>query len=238
MEKMTIKSRVMDFVTGKGEARYTDIIKFIVEDIHGMTYNKTLHRGYYSCAFSSYDAYFLNPSKNEPRYLEKNKETKKYRVVGKDESLKRMEEAKAFALEDKNATDFYFYLKEAVIGRFPNGSFYTKNISPDTWTDLNILMKNWNKFIDRTGAWTWTIGRIKGCEDPKSMHVQIWIGNPLGDKAHKGRIIRDYKSIGRAYVDESNGHVIVKDNAGMIFLELLMATFGTEFWKNHLTWNE
>ena len=58
---MTIKSRVMDFVTGKGEARYTDIIKFIVEDIHGITYNKTLHRGYYSCAFSSYDAYFLHP---------------------------------------------------------------------------------------------------------------------------------------------------------------------------------
>lgn len=83
MKKMSIKSRVMDFVTGKGEARYTDIIKFIVEDIHGMKYNRMLHRGYYSSAFSSWTSHFFNPSKNEPRYLEKNKETKKYYVVGK-----------------------------------------------------------------------------------------------------------------------------------------------------------
>ncbi len=226
MEKMTIKSRVMDFVTGKGEARYTDIIKFIVEDIHGMTYNKTLHRGYYSCAFSSYDAYFLHPSKNEPRYLEKDEESKKYHVVGKTEALKRMKEAEAEALENKNFTDFYFCLKASIF----------QDLYP-YFTDLNTLMEGWNKFIDRTGAWTWTIDKIKGCEDPKSRHVQIWIGNPIGDKDHKGRILRDYKSIGQAYVDESNGHVIVKDNVGMIFMELLMATFGTEFLKNRLTWN-
>lgn len=237
MKKMSIKSRVMDFVTGKGEARYTDIIKFIVEDIHGMRYDRTLHRGYYSSAFSSWTSHFLNPSKNEPRYLEKNKETKKYYVVGRDESLKRMKEAKAEALEKKEITDFYFYLKEAIVKSYPYGTFHTKDLPPD-YTDLNILIKGWNKYIDRPGAWTWTINRIKNCEDPKSMQVQIWIGNPLGDKAHKGRIIRDYKSIGQAYVDESNGHIIVKDNAGMIFLELLMATFGTEFLKNKLTWND
>jgi hypothetical protein len=216
----------MDFVTGKGEARYTDIIKFIVEDIHGMTYNKILHRGYYSCAFSSYDAYFLHPSKNEPRYLEKDEETKKYHVVGKTEALKRMKEAEAEALENKNFDDFYFYLKESV----------DKNLPLEN-TDLNFLMEGWNKFIDHPGAWTWTIDRIKGCKDPKSRQVKIWIGNPVGDEAHKGRILRDYKSCGQAYVDERNGHVIVKDNAGMIFMELLMATFGTEFLKNHLTWN-
>ena len=226
MEKMTIKSRVMDFVTGKGEARYTDIIKFIVEDIHGMTYNKTLHRGYYSCAFSSYDAYFLHPSKNEPRYLEKDEETKKYHVVGKTEALERMKEAEAEALKNKNFTDFYFCLKASIF----------QDLYP-YFTDLNALMEGWNKFIDRTGAWTWTIDRIKGCEDPKSRHVQIWIDNPIGDKDHKGRILRDYKSIGQAYVDEKSGHVIVKDNAGMIFMELLMATFGTEFLKKRLTWN-
>lgn len=225
MEKMTIKSRVMDFVTGKGEAKYTDIIKFIVEDIHGMTYNKTLHRGYYSCAFSSYDAYFLHPSKNEPRYLEKNEETKKYHVVGKIEALERMKEAEMEALENKNFADFYFCLKASIF----------QDLYP-YFTDLNALMEGWNKFIDRTGAWTWTIDKIKGCEDPKSRHVQIWIGNPIGDKDHKGRILRDYKCIGQAYVDE-RGHIIVKDNASMIFLELLMATFGTEFLKNRLTWN-
>lgn len=220
MEKMTIKSRVMDFVTGKGEARYTDIIKFIVEDIHGMTYDKTLHRGYYSCAFSSYDAYFLRPSNNEPRYLEKNEETKKYHVIGRAEALKRMKEAEAEAEENKNFDDFYFYLKDSTM-RF---------------TDLCILKEGWNKYIDRPRAWTLTIDRIKGCEDPTGIHVQIWIGNPRGDKNHKGRILRDYKSLGQAYVNE-NGHIIVKDNPGMIFMELLMATFGTEFLKNNLTWN-
>jgi hypothetical protein len=225
MEKMTIKSRVMDFVTGKGEARYTDIIKFIVEDIHGMTYNKTLHRGYYSSAFSSYGAYFLNPSNNEPRYLEKNEETKKYHVIGRTEALKRIKEAKAEAEENKNFDDFYFYLKDSIC----------KSLYP-YFTDLNVLMEGWNKYIDRTGAWTWTIDKIKGCADPKSLHVQIWIGNPVGDKDHKGRILRDFKSCGQAYVDE-NGHVIVKENAGKIFMELLMATFGTEFLKNKLTWN-
>ena len=225
MEKMTIKSRVMDFVTGKGEARYTDIIKFIVEDIHGMTYNKNLHRGYYSCAFSSYNAYFLHPSNNEPRYLEKNEETKKYHVIGRTEALKRIKEAKAEVEENKNFDDFYFYLKDSIC----------KSLYP-YFTDLNTLMEGWNKYIDRPGAWTWTINKIKGCADPKSLHVQIWIGNPVGDKDHKGRILRDFKSCGQAYVDES-GHVIVKENAGKIFMELLMATFGTEFLKNHLTWN-
>ena len=225
MKNMTIKSRVMDFVTGKGEAKYTDIIKFIVEDIHGMTYDKTLHRGYYACAFSSSNPYFLHPSKNDPRYLVKNKETKKYCVVGRNEALKLMKETKAKELENKNFTDFYFYLKDSIF----------KDLYP-YFTDLNVLMEGWNKYIDRTGAWTWTIDRIKGCEDSKIYYVQIWIGNPVGDKDHKGRILREYKSIGYAYVDERNGHVIVKDNAGMIFMELLMATFGTEFLKNHLTW--
>ena len=226
MEKMTIKSRVMDFVTGKGEARYTDIIKFIVEDIHGMTYNKTLHRGYYSCAFSSFTPYFLLPSNNEPRHLVKNKETKKYHVVGRNEALKLMKESKAEELENKKFDDFYFYLKNSIF----------KDLYP-YFTDLNVLMEGWNKYIDRTGAWTWTIDRIKGCEDSTSRHVQIWIGNPIGDENHKGRILRDYKSIGQAHVDARNGHIIVKDNAGMIFMELLMATFGTEFLKNKLTWN-
>jgi hypothetical protein len=190
-----------------------------------MTYNKTLHRGYYSSAFSSYGAYFLNPSNNEPRYLEKNEETKKYHVIGRTEALKRIKEAKAEAEENKNFDDFYFYLKDSIC----------KSLYP-YFTDLNVLMEGWNKYIDRTGAWTWTIDKIKGCADPKSLHVQIWIGNPVGDKDHKGRILRDFKSCGQAYVDE-NGHVIVKENAGKIFMELLMATFGTEFLKNKLTWN-
>jgi hypothetical protein len=158
--------------------------------------------------------------------LEKDEETKKYHVVGKTEALERMKDAKAKAEENKNFTDFYFCLKASIF----------QDLYP-YFTDLNALMEGWNKFIDRPGAWTWTIDKFKGCEDPKSRRVQIWIGNPIEDKDHKGRILRDFKSVGQAYVDESNGHVIVKDNAGMIFMELLMATFGTEFLKNRLTWN-
>lgn len=220
MEKMTIKSRVMDFVKGMGEARYTDIIKFIVEDVHGMKYDPTLHRGYYSSAFSvsifgtqddAHDGYFLYPSKNEPRCLVKNKKTKKYYVVGKDEVLKMEKEAEAKEMEHKNFVEFYFYLKETT-----------------DFTDLNVLLEAWNKYFDNPGAWTWTIEKFKSCvDDPKSRRVKIWI---------KSRILRHYNSNGQAYVDESNGHVIVRDNAGRIFLELLMAAFGTEVLKNYLTW--
>ncbi len=145
--------------------------------------------------------------------------TKKYNVVENTE-----------ASEEKQATDFYYYLKEAIV-KNPYGSVHTKNLPPD-WTDLNVLIEGWNKYIDRPDAWTWTTEKIKESEDTKSCQVKIWIGNPDGDKDNKGRILRDYK---KAFVDEYNGHVIVKDNPGMLFLELLMATFGTEFFKNRLT---
>lgn len=232
MKKMTVKSRVMDFVKGMGEARYTDIIKFIVEDVHGMKYNNKRHRGYYACAFSSYDPYFLHPSKNEPRYLKKDDVTKKYHVVGMNKFMKSIKEDKE--RERKKLTDFYFfycYLKEAIV-KNPYGSFHTKDIHPD-FTDLNILLDGWNKYIDRPGAWTWTVKQIKGCEDPESCQVKIWIGNPDGDKDHKGMIFKEYESMGQAYVNDINGHIIVRENAGMLFLELLMAVFGTEFLKNN-----
>lgn len=144
--------------------------------------------------------------------------TKKCHVVGNE------------AFEEKEVTDFYYYLKEAIV-KNTYGTVHTKNLPPD-WTDLNILIEGWNKYIDRPDAWTWTVGKIEGCEDPKNCNVKIWIGNPDGDKDNKGRILRDYK---KAFVDEYNGHIIVKDNPGMLFLELLMAVFGTEFLKNRLT---
>ena len=56
-------------------------------------------------------------------------------------------------------------------------------------------------------------------------------GTENGDQDNKGRILRDYKKV---FVDEYNGHIIVKDNPRMLFLELLMAVFGTEFLKNNL----
>ena len=40
--------------------------------------------------------------------------------------------------------------------------------------------------------------------------------------------------MGDAYIDEKNRHVIIRENAGMLFLELLMAVFGTEFLKNNI----
>lgn len=145
--------------------------------------------------------------------------TKKYNVVENTE-----------ASEEKQVTDFYYYLKEAIV-KNPYGSVHTKNLPPD-WTDLNVLIEGWNKYIDRPGAWTWTTEKIKESEESESCQVKIWISNPDGDE---GWILKDYK---KAFVDEYNGHIIVKDNPGMLFLEILMATFGTEFFKNRLTRNK
>ena len=78
-KKRLIKSRIMDFVEGKGEACYTEIIKFIVEEVKGYIYDSYNHRGYYACAFSGFNPYLREPSKREPRYLKK-KENGKYAV--------------------------------------------------------------------------------------------------------------------------------------------------------------
>lgn len=80
MKKHSVKTRVMDFVTGKGEASYMEIIRFLVEDVKGMDY-KPYHRGYYSGAFSGYNPYFTRSSKQEPRFLEKSRYSGKYRVI-------------------------------------------------------------------------------------------------------------------------------------------------------------
>jgi intein/homing endonuclease len=51
--KLTKKSMILIYVKSKGEARYTDIIKFIFEFNHpGKIYNHKENRGYYSEAFS------------------------------------------------------------------------------------------------------------------------------------------------------------------------------------------
>lgn len=71
MKKRLIKSRIMDFVSSKGEAAYTEIIKFIVEEVKGYVYDCYKHRGYYSCAFSGFNPYLRYPSKREPRFLKK-----------------------------------------------------------------------------------------------------------------------------------------------------------------------
>lgn len=80
MKKHSVKTRVMDFVQGRGEASYMEIIKFIVEEVKGMKY-MPWHRGYYSGAFSGYSPYFTYPSKHESRFLEKNTATGKWYVI-------------------------------------------------------------------------------------------------------------------------------------------------------------
>ncbi len=74
--KKTIKSQVLDFVQANGgKMRRTDIIRFVVEKIHKSHYNPIRDRGEYCGAFQvnylGKGAYFLKPSKNDPRYLTK-----------------------------------------------------------------------------------------------------------------------------------------------------------------------
>ena len=72
----TIKSRVFDFIESNGgKLRRTEIVRFVVEQIHNRPYNPIRDRGEYCGAFQvqrNYGgAYFLRPSKNDPRYLRK-----------------------------------------------------------------------------------------------------------------------------------------------------------------------
>ena len=62
--EMTKKFMILTYVKSKGQASYTDIIKFIFEFNHpGKVYNYKENRGYYSAAFSSYNNYLLKGSK-------------------------------------------------------------------------------------------------------------------------------------------------------------------------------
>lgn len=90
MKKHSVKTRVMDFVYGKGEASYSEIVRFLVEEVKNIKYASS-HRGYYSGAFSGNNPYFLHSSKNEPRYLEKSNFSGKYRVINPNKQNGQME---------------------------------------------------------------------------------------------------------------------------------------------------
>lgn len=79
MKKYSVKTRVMDFVQGRIQASYMEIIHFLVEEVKGFKY-QSYHRGYYSGAFSGYNPYFMKPSKFEARFLQKDPVTQKYFV--------------------------------------------------------------------------------------------------------------------------------------------------------------
>jgi hypothetical protein len=90
MEK-SVKTRVMDFVAANGgSATFTQIQKFIVEEVKGWTYTRN-DRGYFCAALTKPGkgwnrnrplGYFLKPGKEE-RYLRKEQGPKgKYILVG------------------------------------------------------------------------------------------------------------------------------------------------------------
>ena len=85
--KKTVKTRVMDFVAANGgSATFTQIQKFIVEEVYGRTYEKR-DRGIYVSAFLQPGrfrpiGYFLKPG-FEKRYLRKESgRFGKYLLVG------------------------------------------------------------------------------------------------------------------------------------------------------------
>ena len=91
MAKVSIKTRVMDFVAANGGVTtFSEVQKFIVEQVRGWEYDKT-HRGYFSGAFVNESrcyytnrvtrplGYFRKPGV-EKRYLEKQLNGKYYLV--------------------------------------------------------------------------------------------------------------------------------------------------------------
>lgn len=168
MKSVSIKTRVMDFVAGRGEASYTDIIKFIVEEVKGWTWNRTLHRGYYSSALSKSDGkfynssnkkgYFLRPTQNEKRYLKKNETTKKYYIV------------KAEKGETKNIQEKEYSTKE-LYDKFTEKLFKNDEKSNFQITDFDFLVKVWNTFFSSNG----TIERVD--ESAGENEIDVFIIN-------------------------------------------------------------
>jgi len=74
--KKTIKSQLLDFVAANGGAMHrAAIVKYYIEEIRHWHYNPIRNRGNLCSAFQyhigSGGAYITRPSKNDPRYLEK-----------------------------------------------------------------------------------------------------------------------------------------------------------------------
>jgi len=93
--KKTIRSKIMDFVENFGPIRRTDIVKYLRVFIQGKDFDPKRDRGYYSEHFRDRSVewggwisgigpqpvqrntgYLRHPAKNDPRYLEKQKDGK------------------------------------------------------------------------------------------------------------------------------------------------------------------
>ena len=93
---MTIRSQILDYVTAYGPCTRTSILKFLLPLVKGRPYNRATDRGWYSAAFqvsagynsllgkepTSYPGYLMRPTRNDRRYLRKDKRHL-YSVVNK-----------------------------------------------------------------------------------------------------------------------------------------------------------
>jgi len=75
----TIKIRVLEFIyeAGKEGRRYTEIVKFIVENIKGMVYDWRIHRGYWATNLTGAVGFFGGSDTGLlTQYCEKNEKGK------------------------------------------------------------------------------------------------------------------------------------------------------------------
>ena len=77
---MTIRSQILDYVATYGPCTRTSILKFLLPLVKGRPYNRATDRGWYSAAFqsvpgynSSVPGYLMRPTRNDNRYLRKDK---------------------------------------------------------------------------------------------------------------------------------------------------------------------
>jgi len=74
MQKNTIKKQCLDYFEGKGEVRKCEIMQYYFL-LQGLIYDPINDRGHNVSAFYpsvwGQGAYFLKPTKNDPRHFEK-----------------------------------------------------------------------------------------------------------------------------------------------------------------------
>lgn len=210
----SIKTRVMDFVSGCGEAKRMDIIRFIIEDIHNQKWDKVKHRGHYSSAFSSNDSsYFIKPSKKEPRFLRKNQFTKKWYVVKGEESQKILENQKHRKKHLELLKEFNNYLMSDQLNNFFN---------------LTTFKKIWDTLFNAHGSFHIEYENNKTTlnNDPDRQPCSVKIIDN-----ESGSIISNHPYIGSGYI-KNNKDIILVYNPTMLFHRICMFYLGNENYKN------
>lgn len=86
MKKLTIKSKIMNFVAKKGVVTRSEIVKFYVEHIKGKKFHPFFDRNVLTIALAEWDGskrgYLRHPAGKDKRYLAKINRNEYYVSIG------------------------------------------------------------------------------------------------------------------------------------------------------------